>query len=135
MPMIIPPGISTTNQSGGASEEEESASPKGVNGEITIHTIQARVSARVHRGTNRPSGNTYVTIGKHPRLAPCRNMTGSCQIGWALISGASSGVTVSPTIANHNETNRAIRSTDLCQKIRAAAVVNTSEKIAMLAVW
>ena len=67
--MIIPPGISTTNQSGEA--PEEAAATKGVNGEIIIHTIQARVSARVQRGTNRPSGNTYVKIGNilDPRLA------------------------------------------------------------------
>src|SRR6266542_4912101 len=108
--MIIPLGISTTNQSGEAPGEEESATPKGVNGEITIHTIQTRVSARVHRGTNRPSGNTYVTIGKHPRLAPCRNLTGSCHMGYALISGSSSGEPVTTKSANHNEMNRAMRS-------------------------
>src|SRR5215211_5689785 len=103
MPMIIPLGINTANQSGEG--PEKSATTKGVNGEITIHTIQARVRARVQRGTNRPSGNTYVKIGKHPRLAPCRNLTGSCHIGWALFSGSSSGVVVRPTTANHNETN------------------------------
>ena len=77
--MLIPPGISTPNHSGEA--PAKSATAKGVNGEITIHTIQARVSARVQRGTNRPSGKTYVIIGKLPRVAPCRNLTGSCHMG------------------------------------------------------
>src|SRR5215207_92092 len=95
----------------------------------SCEAIHTNATQRVHWGTNRPSGKRY---RKRPKEATPRKWTketGISQAGCRAASASMVNTKVAvPNVSRARETNSAMRSSDLRQKMSAATAPHTAAK-------
>src|ERR687896_270239 len=100
----------------------------------SCEAIQTNATQRVQRGTNLPSGKRY---RKRPKDAVPRKWTketGISQAGCRAASASMVNTKVAvPNVSSARETNRAMRSSDLRKKMRAATTPHTAAKTTSIA--
>src|SRR5215210_1451092 len=81
--------------------------------------IQKRATHRVQRGTNRPSGKMYRNTANKVKPRKFKKETGHCHMECSTLRAfVVSGKAAVPKIIKASETNRAIRPSGICQKMR-----------------
>src|SRR5215210_8759874 len=91
--------------------------------------IHAIATGQVQRGTKRPSGKRYRKRPKEIDPKDLRNATGSRQKGASAASTLIVSVKVAaPNVSSASETNSAMRSSGLRQKMRAATAPYAAAK-------
>src|SRR5215207_6424374 len=100
----------------------------------SCEAIHTNATQRAQRGTNRPSGKRY---RKRPKDAAPRKWTKETGISQAGCRAASADMVdpkvAVPNVSSARDTNSAMRSSDLRQKISAATVPHTAAKTTSIA--